>query len=44
MEGQTGEMTGHVVFLLVIGKSDCMRGKRWRRGGKVFHVPFHKAH
>ncbi|KAF3839284.1 hypothetical protein F7725_018001 [Dissostichus mawsoni] len=32
MEGQTGEMTGHVVFLLVIGKSDCMRGKRWRRG------------
>ncbi|KAI4811083.1 hypothetical protein KUCAC02_014004, partial [Chaenocephalus aceratus] len=30
MEGQAGEMTGHVVFLLVIGKSDCMRGKRDR--------------
>ena len=26
-------------FPPVIGKNDCMRGKRWRRGGKVFHGP-----
>ena len=32
-------MTGHVVFPLVVGKNDSTRGKRWRRGGKVFHVP-----
>lgn len=26
-------------FPPVTGKNDSVRGKRWRRGGKVFHVP-----
>lgn len=38
MEGTDRRDDWPCCFPPVVGKSDCMRGKRWRRGGKVCHV------